>query len=500
MYANYKIEKIYRRAWGVATGQFLIQLSFFLFFYYKSAASAVALWGDTGAYRHCFLIVPIVIYMIYCDRGRLSGVLPRPSLWGIVVCALFSIAWLAAYEGGIAEGEHFALIGMIEGMILASFGWDTVRRLPLPLLYLFLLVPTGEFLLPPLQRITAVAAGALLDLSGIPTFRDGFLIEIPSGSYMIAPGCAGLNFLLASFALAVAFADLVYRQWGRRLAFIAAMLAIAVAGNAVRVYLIILVAHLTDNIGNIAEDHLLYGWGFFSLLIFGAMAFGHRYHQDPDMGGAAVPSRGAGTGWRAGVSCAVTLAVLAFAPLLATRSAATLPGIEAQAPSLSCGAFAPAPAETGWFGGGNGVDRAAAVDCDIDGTRVHVGLAMLDRPTRQGKLIGLERRLTGSDDWLRSSRDILALERPEGRVWVLSEGLKEGGKLRTLWTVRWVGGISRKPGFDTMIGDFRAELGQHRHAGLLLLMADGPPETASPALRRLLSSMPLPGFLWGDGS
>ena len=49
---------------------------------------------------------------------------------------------------------------------------------------------------------------------GIPVYIEGFFIEVPSGRYHIEPGCAGLNFILATVALAPLYAYLMYRSPG----------------------------------------------------------------------------------------------------------------------------------------------------------------------------------------------------------------------------------------------------------------------------------------------
>ena len=487
-----KLETEIKMTWQLAVVIFFVQFALFIFFYFSSIRSAVQLWGGSGAYNHCFIIAPIAAYLIYCDKDRLAGVSPAPSLWGPALCAVSSVAWWIAYMGGIAEGEHFALIGLIEGMLLTAFGTAVFRRLAIPFLYLFLMVPTGTFLLPVLQRITAVSSAFLLDLSGIETFRDGLLIEVPTGSYVVAPGCAGLNFLLASLALSIAYADLVYRDWSRRLACIALMLALAVAGNAMRVYLIILIAHFSGNVGNILDDHVLYGWGFFSLLIFAAMAFGHRFRQDPLPPGSAAPdSAGAAPVWRGVRIAAAALIALSLLPsafLLMTK-----PTMTAAAPiKLSCGDFPAAPPSSAWLNGGL-ADGLARATCLVDDRPVHVALAELRRPLRDAKLYGFERRLVASDEWLETDRQERSAMLSGQPVSILAETFRTEGAIRTLWSVRWVDGRSRRPGLDTVVADLLAELRGGRRAALLVLMTDGAPEQAAATLDHLLPTLQLPG-------
>ena len=101
----------------------------------------------------------------------------------------------------VAEGTHFAVVGMMQALLLTALGWRVYKALLFPLLYLWLLVPTAGFLLPPLQSITTVLAVEGIRLSGIPVFAEGIVVTVPTAVYVIVAGCAGLNFLLASLAM-----------------------------------------------------------------------------------------------------------------------------------------------------------------------------------------------------------------------------------------------------------------------------------------------------------
>src|SRR6202035_267630 len=106
-------------------------------------------------------------------------------------------------------------------ILLSTLGLNAYRRLLAPLLYLYFLVPTGEFLVPILQDFTASAAVHGLTLVGVPVFSDGVLIEVSAGRFVVAEECAGLRFLIASVAFGVFFAVITYQSHWRRIAFIA---------------------------------------------------------------------------------------------------------------------------------------------------------------------------------------------------------------------------------------------------------------------------------------
>src|SRR6201986_3500096 len=57
---------------------------------------AVRVWIDSTAYNHCFLIIPLVSFLLW-ERGTvMASVSPSPTLWPLLVMPLLSGLWLIA--------------------------------------------------------------------------------------------------------------------------------------------------------------------------------------------------------------------------------------------------------------------------------------------------------------------------------------------------------------------------------------------------------------------
>lgn len=245
--------------------------------FHETLGEMAALWTHSSAYNHAWLVPLVSLWLIRERRGALP--VPRPGLPGLPLIGLAVVVWYVSRRAGIAEGSHFALMAMVQGLLLTALGLAAYRAMIFPLSYLWLMVPTGAFLVPLLRRIATDLSAGLLRLSGIPVYEENFVFEVPSGVYWIEPGCAGLNFLLASLALSLAFVAVTYRGWAKRLAGVAVALAVAVVGNAVRIWGIIAIAHVSRHRIDIVDDHLLWGWGFFALLMMVAMTVGLRFRD-----------------------------------------------------------------------------------------------------------------------------------------------------------------------------------------------------------------------------
>lgn len=307
--------------WAVTVGAAAVALVALAALYLSTVTSAVHLWNTSSAYNYGYLILPISLALIWAERKQLAATVPAPTFWGVMIAAVFSGAWLLADVLGIDEGRHLAFVGMIQGLAFALLGWRLYRFLAFPLLYLFFLVPTGTFLLTPLQTIAHQANVVLLKASGVPVYAEGFLIQVPAGSFLVEPGCAGLNFFLVALALSLLYGRLTYASTFARVMCVIAALVTSIIANIIRIYLIIGLAQATDRRIDITADHLLYGWGFFSVVMLCAMWLGTKIKATP--AGPRVLPPGPVTAqpaWRTAIIAAAFIPAVAVSPVLAATS------------------------------------------------------------------------------------------------------------------------------------------------------------------------------------
>lgn len=282
---------------------------------WQSVTNMVSIWNSDSAYNHGYFIVPIACYMAWERRHRLAGLVVAPYWPGLFLVIGFSAVWLAARGASIMEGEQIAYVGMVQGLILTVLGRKVFRAQLLPILYLWLMVPTGGFLIPGLQTIATWLTMQLLQLTSIPFFVEQFYFQLPVGLFFVAPGCSGLNFLLAALALSIIYAELMYVGWQRKLICIMVWLGVAILANGVRIFGILVLAEITDRQLAIVDDHILYGWGFFFIILIGLMYVGRRFSNMPPLSEA-----GAEQAWLpAGAASVGQFAVAAAVPaMLAT--------------------------------------------------------------------------------------------------------------------------------------------------------------------------------------
>ena len=287
-------------------------------------AGAVRVWIESTAYNHCFLILPLVGFLLWERRAVIAAVSPSPSAWPLLLMPVLSGLWLAATILDVQEGRQLLVVAMFEITLLATLGLRVFRLLLAPLLFLFFLVPSGAFLVPTLQKITADVSVAGLHALHIPVFSDGFMIEIPEGTFEIAEACAGLRFLIASAVFGCFFAVTMYESFLRRAIFFGLSVIVPIAANGMRALGIIVLAHLKGSAAAVEADHILYGWLFFTFVIIALVAVGMTFAQKIDRQAPAAvagPSRPSPWGFAIVIPAAMVLALAgpAYAARLAVR-------------------------------------------------------------------------------------------------------------------------------------------------------------------------------------
>ena len=412
--------------------------------FHTEIARAVATWNASTAYSHCWVVLPIALYLAWDRRAAAAGVAARPILWPALLAIPGTLAWLAAERVGIMEGRQMVAMGFVPLLFLAVLGWRLAWAFSAPLLYLFFLVPFGAFLTGDLQRFTAAFTDVGLQVTGIPYIMDQFSIEIPEGSFYIAEACAGLRFLIASIAFGVLYACLIYRSPWRRAAFMLASCIIPVIANGFRALGIIVLAHILGSAEAVAADHIIYGWVFFSAVILLLTLAGLPFREDtvkpPAPKPTVAPPPATSALWLAGV-------VLAVAVAIGPAVAAAIDRGGAAAPVVALPGFVPGPGCTASGAQAAAVPGVQHFTCD--GFRLTATIAVFS-PRANPALPIVTRRSAGTEDLAEDvTTSPLAVAHGPPSAWRLVETEKPD---RVTASALWIDG---DPGLGGLAGRLR---------------------------------------------
>jgi exosortase A len=235
--------------------------------YWTTSWSMVLKWWTNETYAHGLVVLPVSLWLVWRSRAQLAALPLRPAKWAIAALGLAGFAWLLGALGDAVGVQQAAVISMIVLAIVATAGMDVTRVLAFPLLFLYFAVPFGDFMLPYLMELTADITISALRVVGVPVYREGLHFSIPSGRWSVVEACSGIRYLIASLMVGVLFAQLTYRSWRRKLAFIALAAVVPLVANGLRAFMIVMIGHLSDNKLAVGVDHLIYGWVFFGVVM-----------------------------------------------------------------------------------------------------------------------------------------------------------------------------------------------------------------------------------------
>lgn len=373
------------------------------------ALDMVQVWWNDTTYNHGFVILPISAWLLWERRVALLSMTPRPMFFALVPLALAAVLMMVGRAGSIGLFEHAAFVGMLICLICAAVGWAIALRFAFPILFLLFMIPVGTELVPTLQYWTAQVSVAMLRASGVPTYLDGIMVQMPHSLFEIAEACAGVRFLIANIAVAFLFAHLSFTRWWKWGFFIALGFIVPVFANFVRAYGIMILAHLTNNAIATGADHLLYGWVFFSLvmllLIWIGSKFADRQIGDPmDTDLTADPRLPAPRVQWVAITVGI-VGLLAAGPLwLPRHSHATLNLAPIAPVDIAKGwqFIAPdAKAHDVWEPVFTGADRRWRLDFIKDGQIVHVFLALFGAQRPGHEVVYYANRFDDDENWRR---------------------------------------------------------------------------------------------------
>jgi exosortase A len=361
----------------------------------RDAADVAAIWWNSSTFNHCLLIVPILFWLVWQRVPQLRQLSPAAWWPGLVLVGAGALAWLLGEASGVAVARHLGLFLMLEGTVIACLGKAVARGLAFPLFYALFLVPAGEEIVPVMQTVTARIAAALLALTGVPAHLEGIFITTPTGYFEVAEACAGVKFLIAMAAFGALVANVCYRAWRRRLAFLAVALIIPVFANGVRAWGTIYIAHLTSVDFAAGFDHVVYGFVFFAIVIALILGIGWRFFDrgvddpwfDPE---ALQPAPPRGAPLNLVMAAIVGLAILPLAWSSAIVAAGIYPlPFEAGPPEVQGWQLVPRSSGIPWQPHYAGADRVTLAHYrDARGRIVDLAIAVYARQSEGHELVG----------------------------------------------------------------------------------------------------------------
>lgn len=371
-------------------------LQFFVFFlliialYFPSVERLFSRWIQWDQdLSHGLPTIAIFLFLVWrsppwpykADSKWVSGVLL------LILCAL-SLAWFLFYKINIALLAYLSILCILIFFIACCYSLKTLGHLLVPCGVLIFAIPLWGMLNGPLVQISAAVVGELARLSGLTILMDGNNIFIPYGRLYIDDGCSGLRYFVIALLMAYLISHLNHYRIKHTLIAFAVAILLALLTNWIRIFSLVVIGYQTEMKSSLMEDHELFGWALFALVMLPAIYFAPAFKPSVTVSDTTVKARPI-----------LPLLILLMGPLLMifTRTALVMPPIFTLSALTSLEVV----------GSATGVIDLAFPDSPMISTKsisagetsIKVTLAQYSQTDPQGKLVPYFRSLYNRDSW-----------------------------------------------------------------------------------------------------
>jgi exosortase len=396
-------------------------------------------WTDKfGAHSHGYVVLALAVYFGWRILKASSSLQFKPSLSAAnplgVAAASAMLAQLL-----LVGPVQTVLLPIIVGLAVAlCLGWRAAFSVMWPLLFLYLAMPAWGPVNPILQKVTVEVSTAVLGLTHIPFYVEGNFVHLGSGTFQIADGCSGLNYLIAALTIAGTQCTLHLSTTAARVKLMLAATLAGLLANWARVTSLIVIGHVTDMQHYLIRvEHFWFGWVLFMLMLTPVVLYGRWLSgREPE----AAPRSPTLADWQLPLRW-ITVAFAVGAGGLIAAGAIFIGSLD-RAPldqiSVFSGKVTSSPRfESGWrphFVNGGG---AATLMGSVGEVEVfHLAYAL---QTREGYVGHPENSVTG-EHWQEGNRALVELRFAGQPVRVVEHQGQFEDEQRIIWELPMVGG------------------------------------------------------------
>lgn len=244
----------------------------FVLLYFPVLKELVLTWMNSDEYSHGFFIIPISGYLIWKKKEIFNTMKISYSWWGLALIILSLLIYLFAYMAEIMTLASISLILFLASIVLFLYNFSALRELVFPIVFLFFMIPIpGQIysqLTVPLQLFVTEVSVWLTALLGIPIFREGNVIHLPSRTMQVAQACSGLRSMISILPLSAILGYFTMKSNRLRYVLFLSGIPTALIVNIVRVILLVIAYYYFDIDLTVGTIHTVFGIVIFMLALF----------------------------------------------------------------------------------------------------------------------------------------------------------------------------------------------------------------------------------------
>ncbi|HEY3897095.1 MAG TPA: exosortase/archaeosortase family protein [Chthoniobacter sp.] len=239
-------------------------------------------WNEENDQQHCWLLPPVILFVLWYQRDDLLKAAKAPSLRGMAFVIAGVLLFVMAVRCIQARLAILSLPILTYGMAEYLGGRKFARSFIFPCLLMLFMVPVGGIIqgTVTLQLLASKTVGALCGLLGIHVQIIGTKIGVDGNSFEVAGGCSGIRSLMAMTLLSALYVFFAISGTWRQWTVFAGSIVFALIGNVARLFTVVLVAKWWDPQIAGGLYHEYSGFVFFPIAVLAMVSFGNLLSRD----------------------------------------------------------------------------------------------------------------------------------------------------------------------------------------------------------------------------
>ncbi len=218
-----------------------VLLFFWALIFYPVFSGLYGAWfGMANADNSYCLLVPFIsLYFLWRRKEDLKIARQSNSFLGLIILVTSLLVYLVCYAGGLLVVQRMMMVLSLIGLVLYLYGTEVFRIMRFPLLFLFFMVPVPESIVNtvsfPLQTYATIISSKIIQLMGIPVYREGHMLYFMETQLEVAEACSGIRSISAMLMLSVIFVYMIENNRALKLVIVLSSVLVAFLANIVRV-------------------------------------------------------------------------------------------------------------------------------------------------------------------------------------------------------------------------------------------------------------------------
>jgi exosortase len=235
-------------------------------------------WATDEDMGYGFFVPVVAGFIAWQRRHQLMAIPRETNKTGLVLVVFAALQSIAATLGAELFTARMAFVIALFGVVLYLGGKAWVKALLFPLVLLLFMVPIPQILYArltmSLQMLASELGETLIGWMGIPVFRTGNILELPSQSLDVVDACSGIRSLMSLTFLSLIYAYFSDKRIWMRWVLLIATIPIAILANGARVAITGLMSQINTDLAKGAY-HEMEGYIVF-IVALGALVVLHR--------------------------------------------------------------------------------------------------------------------------------------------------------------------------------------------------------------------------------